>query len=151
MNSTEAVSARDSHCPVDEPDRGAADRHLSARRFGRVVDRIGDHFHMLMWAQYATSALPFASNRSPWPEERHPGGELPAPGALRRAGTDSGHQPHATGSMPDIVEHDAVQVRQQPGDKITWPVIIQPESLHDRVTRRALIMQSAPEPPQLGR
>jgi hypothetical protein len=76
----------------------------------------------------------------------HPGGEQPAPGAPRRAGTDSGHQPHATGSGPDIVEHDAVQVRQQPDNKITWPVIIQPGSLRDRVTRRALITQSAPEP-----
>ena len=49
----------------------------------------------------------------------HPGGELPAPGALRCAGTDSGHQPHATGPVPDIVEHDALQMRQQPGNKIT--------------------------------
>jgi hypothetical protein len=53
--------------------------------------------------------------------------------------------------VPDIVEHDVIQMQQQPGNKITWPVIIEPRSLHDRVTRRAVITQSAPEPPQLGR
>ena len=47
--------------------------------------------------------------------------------------------------MSDIVEHDVVEVRQQPGNKITWPVIIQPRSLHDRVTP-SVITQSAPEP-----
>jgi hypothetical protein len=55
------------------------------------------------------------------------------------AGTDSGREPHATGPVPDIVEHDVVEVRQQPGNKITWPVIIGPSSRHDRVTRRAVI------------
>jgi hypothetical protein len=54
----------------------------------------------------------------------HPAGELPAPGALRGTGTDSGCQPNATRPVPDIVEHNIVQVRQQPSNKITWPVII---------------------------
>jgi hypothetical protein len=53
-------------------------------------------------------------------------GVLPAPGALRRTGSDSGCQPHATGPVPDIVEHDVIQMRQQPGNKITWLVIIEP-------------------------
>jgi hypothetical protein len=49
----------------------------------------------------------------------HTSGELPTPGAVRRAGTDSGRQPDTAGSVPDVVEHDSVQVRQQPSDKIT--------------------------------
>lgn len=76
----------------------------------------------------------------------HPAGELSAPGAVRCAGADPGCKPHATGHVVDVVEHDAAQMRQQPGYKITWPVIIEPRSLHDRVTRRAAITQSAPEP-----
>jgi hypothetical protein len=56
----------------------------------------------------------------------HPGCGLPAPGAVRRAGTDSGRRPDTAGPMSDIVEHDVVEVRQQPGDKITWLAIIQP-------------------------
>jgi hypothetical protein len=79
----------------------------------------------------------------------HPGGGLPAPGAVRRAGTDSRRQPYATRAVADTVKYDTVQVRQQPSSKITRPVIIQPRSRSDRVTRRAVITQSAPEPSQV--
>jgi len=48
--------------------------------------------------------------------------------------------------VADTVKYDTVQVRQQPSSKITRPVIIQPRSRSDRVTRRAVITQSAPEP-----
>jgi hypothetical protein len=48
-----------------------------------------------------------------------PGGELPAPGAIRRTGTDPGRQPHTTRPVSDIVEHDVTEVRQQLSDKIT--------------------------------
>jgi hypothetical protein len=76
----------------------------------------------------------------------HAGGELPTPGAIRRRGAYSGRQLHPTGSVPDVVEHDLIQVRQQPSSKIAWPMIIQLRSHHDGVTRRAVITQSAPDP-----
>jgi hypothetical protein len=42
----------------------------------------------------------------------HAGGELPSPGAVRGAETDSGRQPYTAGSVTDVFEHDSVEVWQ---------------------------------------
>ncbi|MGH3974026.1 MAG: hypothetical protein ACRDS9_12005 [Pseudonocardiaceae bacterium] len=49
----------------------------------------------------------------------HPSGGLSAPDTQCGIGADPGRQPYATGPVPDILEHDVVEVRQQPRNKIT--------------------------------